>query len=313
MRHLKAAIQDLGDQRLFRVVCPAHPIIGPLLFIIFFNDLADIVNVNIIKYADDTVLFYSNNNADQIELTLNNEMDRVGKFCLNNELLLNLKKGKTEAMLFGTSKRLKSKGKKLNILYNGSGISFVHEYVYLGNTLDANLTLDSNFNRCYKLASSRIRLLQRICKLLNVEAATMIFNMMILPLLTYSGPVKSVFTRTQTERLFSLTRRAREVTNNDNVKDVFQEINKQNCMLVLKCLNGQTGSFQFNKYFEMQNHSRNTRNNKYIIKLKAVKLEVARQSFYFNGAKLFNSLPREIRVKYSSPEIRSCLSIYNSF
>ena len=32
-------------------------ILGPLLFIVFFNDLIDIMNVNVIKYADDTVLF----------------------------------------------------------------------------------------------------------------------------------------------------------------------------------------------------------------------------------------------------------------
>ena len=64
-----------------------------------------------------------------------------------NELVLNLKKGKTEAMLFGTAKRVKLHGRELTISYNGTSISFVSEYVYLGNVIDSTLTLQSNFNR----------------------------------------------------------------------------------------------------------------------------------------------------------------------
>ena len=55
----------------------------------------------------------SNKNVDVIEKVLNLEMEYIGKACKENKLLLNLKKGKTEAMLFGTSKRLKLHGREL--------------------------------------------------------------------------------------------------------------------------------------------------------------------------------------------------------
>ena len=126
---------------------PQGSILGPLLFIVFFNDLINIMNVNVIKYADDTVLCYADSDVNKIESVLNYEMKKIGLYCNQNELLLNLKKGKTEAMLFGTQKRLKLHGRDLNISYNGTSITFVKEYVYLGNKLDLNLLLNSNFEQ----------------------------------------------------------------------------------------------------------------------------------------------------------------------
>ena len=110
---------------------PQGSILGPLLFIVFFNNLTENISCRVIKYTDDTVVYFADKNVDIIEKVLNLEMEYIGKTCKENELLLNLKKGKTEAMLFGTSKRLKLHGRELKIIYNGTPISFVKEYVYL--------------------------------------------------------------------------------------------------------------------------------------------------------------------------------------
>ncbi len=116
--------------------------LGPLLFIVFFNDIADrIQHSNVITYADDTVVYYSSNDVSGIEDILNLEMENIGKYCRENELLLNLKKGKTESMLFGTSKRISKYGRDLKIQYQNTEISFVKEYVYLGNTVDSHLLM----------------------------------------------------------------------------------------------------------------------------------------------------------------------------
>ena len=123
-------------------------------------------------------------NVDIIEKVLNLEMEYIGKVCKENELLLNLKKGKTEAMLFGTSKRLKLHSRELKIIYNGTPILFVKEYIYLGNVIDNTLTLNTNFSRAYRQASNWLRLLNRAREYLNVDPATKIFSMMILPILT---------------------------------------------------------------------------------------------------------------------------------
>ena len=147
-----------------------------------------------IKYADDTVVYFADKNVDVIEKVLNLEMEYIGKACKENELLLNLKKGKTEAMLFRTSKRLKLQGRELKIIYNGTPILFVTEYVDLGNVIDNTLTLNTNFSRAYKQVSNWLRLLKRVREYLNVDVATKIFSMIIPPILRYKGPVKWSYT-----------------------------------------------------------------------------------------------------------------------
>ena len=276
---------------------PQGSILGPLLFIVFFNDLVENLNCHVIKYADDTVIYYANKDIDVIEKVLNSEMESVGTYCRENELVLNLKKGKTEAMLFGTAKRVKQHGRELKISYNGTSISFVSEYVYLGNVIDSTLTLQSNFNRAYKRASNRLRLLKSVRKYLDINAATKIFNMMILPILSYAGPIKLTYTQTQKDRLISLLNRAKDITGNDTLGDIHDVIQRQNCMLVRKCLQQQTNSVTFNNYFEILSHTMETRNNNYLLPLPQVKLETAKHGFYYGGAKLYNSLPLKLRME----------------
>ena len=116
----------------------------------FLNDIEDkIKHANAITYADDTVVCYSNVDVNTIEDVLNLEMENIGEYCRGNELLLNLKKGKTEAMLFGTSKRMSKNGRDLRLQYPNTEISFVKEYVYLGNTVDSNLRTNTNFDCVY--------------------------------------------------------------------------------------------------------------------------------------------------------------------
>jgi hypothetical protein len=90
---------------LFAAVFHRDQFLGrPPLFIVFFDDFVDnIQHSNVITYADDTVICYSNNDVNKTEDVLNAGMETIGKYCKENEVLLNLKKGKTEAMLFGTS------------------------------------------------------------------------------------------------------------------------------------------------------------------------------------------------------------------
>ena len=275
---------------------PQGPILGPLLFIVFFNDIADrIQHSNVITYADDTVVYYSSNDVNAIEDILNLEMENIGKYCRENELLLNLKKGKTESMLFGTSKRISKYGRDLKIQYQNTEISFVKDYVYLGNTVDSHLLMNTNFDCAYKKASGRLRLLQNVRKYLTVDAALKIFRMIILPILTYSSTVKMTITETQKGKLTSLKKRAKSIIRSEDVPNIIDIIECESCLLVKKCLEQEIHNPIFDEYFTMISHEKGTRNNNCMLRLPRVKLEVAKQSFYFGGAKLYNALPLVVR------------------
>jgi len=125
---------------------------------------------------------------------------------------VNLKKGKTETMIFGTAKRLANIEKFLNVSYRGQVINCDNEYKYLGNKVDSNLNFNNNFQCVYKKASGRLILLHKLRPYLTVDAAYLIYTMMIVPILTYQGPVKLTYNVTHQQQLKSLESRASRIT-----------------------------------------------------------------------------------------------------
>jgi hypothetical protein len=97
-------------------------------------------------------------------------------------LLINLKKWKTEMMVFGTGKRLSAQPRQLRVEYRGKPIKTTQSYKYLGYVLDPGLTLNENFEAAYKLkAGNRVQLLSRIRNYVTPSVATKIYQMMIVP------------------------------------------------------------------------------------------------------------------------------------
>ena len=265
---------------------PQGSILGPLMFVIFYNDFVDYVSKSsVIMYADDTVIYVSDTDVFKIETYLNQDLEKISQYFRENELIMNLKKGKSEVMLFGTAKRLKLHGKSLNVEYQGKQITFVSKYKYLGTVIDSHLNMSDEFNLTYKKASSRLRLLQRLRNYLTVESSRNIYLMMIAPLLTYSSTHRIPFTNTQSQKLRSLDKRASSIISSDSIPTIEGQIKRDICLLVKKCLLKELTSDTFNEYFLTNQHNKGTRNNNYSVRLPQVKLEYAKQSFYFLGGK----------------------------
>ena len=76
---------------------PRGSILRPLLFLIFLNDFPDAFKkLKVLMYADDTVIYYAHSDINVIEKVLNKEMSYLSRYFYQNELILILKKVKTE-------------------------------------------------------------------------------------------------------------------------------------------------------------------------------------------------------------------------
>ena len=149
---------------------PQGSILGPLLFILLINDLPlCLTNSHIHMYADDTTLYALGKDVENINQTLNDELDKVNKWFNSNNLILNAKK--TNCMLICTKqKRNTLINDKLCVHINGSYIDNVTEQNVLGLIIDKSLKFDSHVNYICKKLSKLFYLFSKIRYLLTYDA-----------------------------------------------------------------------------------------------------------------------------------------------
>ena len=244
-----------------------------------------------------------------IEKVLNEEMSYLSRYFYQNELTLNLKKGKTKAMVFGTVKRLSMTSKCVSIKYNGNIINNAATYKYLGNQLDRTSNLDENFKQGYRKASGRLHLLAKLGCHLTTLAAMKIFDLTITKLLTYNSIINLKLTKTQSDKLLSLECRASRIIGK-KVKCTGCIIIKRVMNMVYKVLMNDNVCENFNDYFAINYYAKNTRNRNTLLKLPQVKLEFANQSFKYMGAMLYNDLALNIRPCENNQNFRKLFNNY---
>ena len=159
-------------------------------------------------------------------------------------------------------------------------------------------------------ASGRINLLRKMKPLLHSNTTGLIYNAMILPILTYcpfttfdtissglKGKIKSLENRAQ-----RIVGNVSKVPSSEKIKRIRVE------SYVHRCINQNSVCKNFENYFQTNDTSIKTRNNGIMVRLPKVRLESTRDSFYFKGPLLFNKLPREIRLEKGSNKLKKLLN-----
>ena len=240
-------------------------------------------------YADDTAIYTSDKPFSTIKSNLTEDFARIATWLEENQLIVNLRKGKTECMLFGMLQR--TKNKTLDVVHHHRTLSETNSYKYLGVQLDQNLNIKHHTTQTYKKVCSRLQLLKRLRPKLTTKATVNIYQSMILPLVTYCSLV-TYSSESYMKKANSLHSRADQIIGNNAkqslLKPIGSTMKNHLCKHVFKILIGEPFCSVFKDYFETMEN--NTRNNNCIIRLPAAKLKAYRKSFKFNGGKVFNSL-----------------------
>ena len=124
-------------------------------------------------YADDTVIYTSDKSFSTIKSNLTDDFAYVATWLEENQVITNLRKGKTEYMLFGTSQC--TKNKTLDVIYHHRTLSETKSYKYLGVQLDQNLNIKDHTTQTYKKVCSCFQLLKRLRPKLTRKATVTIY------------------------------------------------------------------------------------------------------------------------------------------
>lgn len=117
---------------------PQGSVLGPMLFTIYMNDLAEIKMSNenkLILYADDILLISHGGDWTELENNLNKDLHQIKMWTECSKLTVN--PSKTKYILFNTSPEL-----VINVNLGNASIEKVLEYKYLGLIVDCKLKWD---------------------------------------------------------------------------------------------------------------------------------------------------------------------------
>ena len=84
---------------------PQGSVRGPVLFLLYINDIVSAVNCKVHRYADDTILVHHDLNSDVLQSRLNSELDQISNWLKTNKITLNADESKY--MIFGNKRKLK--------------------------------------------------------------------------------------------------------------------------------------------------------------------------------------------------------------
>ena len=96
---------ELSDELPVTHGVPQGSILGPLIFVIYINDLPNVLDAcQASLYADDTVIYYYGSSSQELTDKLNQDLLAVAKWLNEHKLTLNL--DKTKCMLIGSNRKL---------------------------------------------------------------------------------------------------------------------------------------------------------------------------------------------------------------
>ena len=107
----------------------------------YINDISNVFSIiDIILFADDTTIFFSNKCLTTLESRVNTEIQKISGWLKSNKLSLNIKK--TNYIIFKSKQKLINY--KLNIILDNIEIEQVSFTKFLGVIINENLTWENH-------------------------------------------------------------------------------------------------------------------------------------------------------------------------
>lgn len=302
---------------------PQGSVLGPVLFLLFVNDLPLFVNETYLEmYADDTTLHFASRDENALQSKLQGGAVKFDSWCQSNDMFINLLK--TSLMLLGSRQNL-SKFNLIEIILESTSIQHVESQKLLGIIIDKTLSWDKQVDSVCLNITRRITLLKHLSKYVNQNSLKQYYNAYILPVFDYGCIIWSRGTAANTDRMLRLQKRAaRIILHADRMtpsKDMFQElqwlpfskrIQYHVCIMMYKTLNDSAPDYMSDMFIRTsETHDRNLRSvSNDTLKVPFARTKYFENSFAINGAKQWNALPLDLREMSDLGSFKTAIKKY---
>ena len=284
---------------------PQGSILGPLLFILYVNDIVNCSDYLIfILFADDTNLFYSCKDLLQLLEITNRELAKLVEWFRANKLSLNVKK--TNYILFG-NKRLPAIG-SINVSIDGNVLQRVASTKFLGVFIDEKLSWKTHIDQIAVKIAKGLGAMGRVRNIVPNSVLLTLYQTMIYPYLTYCNLVWGSARATSLHKLVCLQNRAVRLVTRANFRSSCDPLYAR-CKLLKLCdiIKFQTAQFMFKtkhhllpsscmRYVTVSDSKRShdTRKIPYFV-FHGCRTVIRENSINIFGPRLWDSFPVEIK------------------
>ena len=294
---------------------PQGSVLGPLLFLIYVNDIADSLLSLTRLFADDSSLFCSASSIQDLEGIINHDLKILSAW--SKQWLINFNPLKTEALLF-TLKRYEH----LPIIeFDGIPVSFVSDHKHLGLTLSNNGRWNKHIENIVNSASKIIGIMRKLKYTFHRVALNQIYVSYVLPVLEYSAIVWDNCTAQNSNTLEKLQNEAARIvtglTRSVSLDKLYRECgwvplsvrrHEQKLSFMYKAVNGLSPDYirDIIPPFVRETNPYPLRNNNNLV-IPPTRTEISRKSCIPSSVSLWNSLDNDIRSANSLSSFKSSI------
>ena len=300
---------------------PQGSILGPLLFLVYCNDIQSYIQKSkLALFADDSKLYLPLVQSDSTHL-LQHDLDNLITWTTDNQMELN--NTKCKAMRISR----KNTPAQTNYSINGHIIEQVTNFKDLGVVVSKDLSWSQHINSIVSKANKTLGLIKRICKEVeNVKTRRTLYCALVRPKLEYASNVWSPYTVKHKLLIENVQRRATRFILNYPKGMCYKERLQKTSLLPLEFRREISDlillfkakydliGMDLTKYictFNPGYKSRNYDENDFHLIIKHNQ-DYFRKSYFIRSAKLWNSLPSVIKTSNTLTSFRTrVINLYN--
>ena len=307
----------LSDNETITSGVPQGSILGPLLFILFVNDInLYSENCNMDLYADDTTIHTHGKCLNSIAEKLQKDLENLERWSLENNMIIHPEKSKS-MVIASWQKRNTLVNKTLAVRIDNVNIKQSDKEKLLGVFINQNLTWNDHAQNVNKKIASRLYLLRRLKAYLPINARIIFYNSFILPHLDYCDTIWGNCNQSNEHKMVRLQKCAARLILDDTSSSSSELLNKlkwqsfpervkfHKACLVYKSLNDLAPEY-LKEIFSSNRSSTNynLRNNTNMLHVPKANTELFKKSLTFSGAKTWNMLSDNVRTATSLTDFK---------